>query len=171
MFAVYPSVGRRKVQPGSWSCLLSNIPTFLLFSTSGLTQQSSSKVVTQIYGMVKPKIGNKLVSMFILWYINNKCALSSVICQIHIHPGYIQRDILESLNVTWCEWKLTFRFHPCDGATESASFSSPWSHLKWERAENWDELTLEIWAMSRSYIDPASALIYLHWQLALHWIA
>ena len=122
----------------------SNLP----FSTrsSRLAQPSSSKVVTQIYGMVKPIMGNKLVLMFILWFTNVHIKVSNfVICHISFYPGFIPRDILESLNVTWCEWKLTFRFHPCVGATESASFSSPWSHWKWERAENWDELTLKIW--------------------------
>ena len=127
--------------------LLSQLqPSFLYFFwSSRLAQPSSSKVVTQIYGMVKPIMGNKLVLMFILWFTNVHIKVTFCELPYTHYPGSIPRDILESLNVTWCEWKLTFRFHPCVGATESASFSSPWSHWKWERAENWDELTLKIW--------------------------
>ena len=80
---------------------------------SGLTQQSSSKVVTQIYGMVKPKIGNNLVSMFILWYINNKCALSflSFARYTFVLDAYTKRYFRKSeCDLMWVE--INFQISP-----------------------------------------------------------
>ena len=136
----------------------SNLP----FSTrsSRLAQPSSSKVVTQIYGMVKPIMGNKLVLMFILWFTNVHIKVSNfVICHILI--------------LSWIQTKRYFRKSECDLMWVEINFQiSPLCRRHGKCKFQFTLVTLEMresgelgWThsenLSRSNIDPVNVLIYI----------